>query len=175
MKYFTPEHYLRGNSTNAEEMRGIEEAWERALRAYRRRWNRIRHAFPKSVQRFMADSVCLHDAHVLSLTRSGKKLVMVLQMEPPSRDLVILAFQLAGELAIDKAALPIRGDSRIVAWLYEEWALDRRGQCWFDVLLSNGWSMKLPFRDFSYSIGEQLLPSSNGDRARSRPVVGSAG
>jgi hypothetical protein len=53
--------------------------------------------------------------------------------------------------------------------------LDRRGQCWFDVLLSNGWSMKLPVSDFSYSIGEQLLPSGNGDRAGSRTFVGSAG
>ena len=155
-------------------MRGIEDAWAHALRAYRRRWNRIRHAFPKSVQRFMADNVCLHDAHVLSLTRSGKKLVMVLQMEPPSRDLVILTFQLAGELAIDTAALPNRGDSPIVAWLYEEWDLDRGGQCWFDVLLSNGWSMKLPFRDFNYSIGEQLLPSGNGDKAGSSTVAVSA-
>src|SRR5437016_14342978 len=121
MKYFTPEHYLRGNSPSAKEMRGIEHAWERALRAYRRRWNRIRHAFPKSVQRFMAGSVCLHDARVLSPTRSGKKLAMILQMEPPSRDLMILTFQLAGELEIDTAALPIRGDSRTVAWLDEAW------------------------------------------------------
>src|SRR4051794_30583709 len=103
MKYFTPEHYLRGNSTKAEEMRGIEQAWERALRAYRRRWNRIRQAFPTSVQSFMADSVCLHDAHVLSLTRSGKQLVMILERESPSRDLVILTFQLAGDLEIDTA------------------------------------------------------------------------
>src|SRR5262249_50995475 len=124
---------------------------------------------------FVANHVCLHDAHVLSIIRSGKKLVMVLQMEPPSRDLVTLTFHLAGELEIDTAALPNRGDSRIVAWLYEEWDVDRRGQCWFEVLLSNGWSIKLPFRDFSYSIGEQLLPSDNGDRARRSAVVGPAG
>jgi len=176
MKYFTAEHYLRGNSTNEDDLRGIEEVWERALRAYRRRWNRIRHAFPRIVQHFVAKNVCLHDAHVLSMTRTGKKLVMVLEREPPSHDLVILTFTLAGELEIDMAALPVRRESGIVAWLYEEWDLDQRGQCFFEVLLSNGWSVKLPFRDFRYSIGEQLLPTSNGRRRRRRAsAAGSVG
>ena len=168
MKYFTPEHYVRGNSTNPDDLRGIEEAWERALRAYRRHWNRIRQAMPKAVQQFVAGNVCLHDANVLSMTRTGKKLVLVLEREQPPQDLVILTFTLAGDLEIDTAALPVRGESNVVAWLYEEWDLDRRGQRWFEVLLSNGCSVKLPFRDFRYSIGEQLLPTSNGHRERSR-------
>jgi hypothetical protein len=167
MKYFTPKHYPRGNSTNDIDARGIEEEWERALRGYRRHWNRIRHAFPKTVHRFMAENICLHEAHVLSITSDHKKLVMVLQMEPPSRELVMLSFTLSGDLEIDQAALPNRGESPIVAWLYEEWDLDPRGACWFEVLLSNGWALKLPFREFRYSISEQQLPFCNGQKQSS--------
>jgi hypothetical protein len=165
MRYFTPELYLRGNSANEEEVRGIEEDWERALRAYNRRWKKIRPLFPKGVQRFEEEGVCLHDAHLLSMTLHGKNLVLVLQMEPPSRKMVLLTFALTGEPDINTKALPDAPESGPVAWLYEEWALDRHGHWWFEVLLSNGWLVKLPFRDFHYQIGDQLLQTTDGEAA----------
>lgn len=164
MKFFTPEHLARGNSSDQDQLHGIEEAWERALLGYRRRWLKIRDAFPKSVQRFMDDNICLHDAQVLILARSGRKLVMVVQQEPPARNLVLLTFTLASAVEIDKAAMPTRGQSQIIAWLYEEWDLDRRGQYWFEVLLSNGWSVKFSFREFRFAMGEEILTTRNGEQ-----------
>ena len=165
MKYFTPELLDGFSSSDDDVADDANNGWERAIRAYNRRWKKIRAAFPKAVQRFNDDQVCLHDALILSLGRQNNAFVFVLQMEPPSQKLVILTFTLNGEPEIDTAALPGCESSGVVAWLYEEWDLDRRGQCWFEVLLSNGWSVKLPFREFRYLIGEQLLHLTNGQAA----------
>ena len=162
MKYFTPELLERVSSPDDDVADAADRDWERAIRAYNRRWRRIQAAFPRTVQRFDQDHICLHDALVLSLGRQNNTFVFVLQMEPPSQKLVILTFALNGEPEIDTTAFPSRDSSGVVAWLYEEWDLDRDKQRWFEVLLSNGWSVKLPFREFRYLIGEQLLHLSNG-------------
>ena len=52
-------------------------------------------------------------------------------------------------------------DSR-AAWRYEEFDVDRRGQCTFNVLLRNGWEVRLRFRDFQFLIAEEILPARNG-------------
>ena len=49
-----------------------------------------------------------------------------------------------------------------MTWLYEEWDVDRQGRRWFEVLLSNGWTVKLRFRDFQFLIVRQLSPTKNG-------------
>jgi hypothetical protein len=82
---------------------------------------------------------------------------MVLQPEPPAQTMVLLTFTLADELVIDTAALPSWA-STTVLWMYEEFDLDRRKRCTFEVLLTNGWSVKLVFRDFQYLIGQRLFP-----------------
>jgi len=165
MKYFTPELYLRGNSPDDTAVDGVEEAWERAIQRYRRRLAKIRAAFPEGWQRFRDDQVCLHDAQLLSLARQGSTVVFVLQQEAPLHNVVLLHFTLDGEPDIDPAALSGRQDRTFVTWMYEEFDLDRQGRCCFEVLLSNGWAVKLRFRDFHYLVGRALLPIENGRAA----------
>ncbi len=42
--------------------------------------------------------------------------------------------------------------------MYEEWDLDRQKRPTFEVLLGNGWLVKLRFRDFQYLIAQRLFP-----------------
>lgn len=167
MKYFTPEMYARGNSSDEAEARGVEEEWERALRRYERRWRKIRAAFPQAVHNFDEAGVCLHDAEVLHLARQRERLVMVLQLGPPSQTLVILLFTLTKDPVITTDVLPESVATRRPVWLYEEFDLDPRGHFCFNLLLSNGWEIRLRFRDFQFLIGQEILSGINGQTSQS--------
>lgn len=160
MKYFTPQLIARGNSPDPAIVQGVEADWERALRGYGRRWQKIKAAFPREVQRFDEEQVCLHDAQVISMGRQRDTFVMVLQPEAPAQDVVLLTFTLDGEPAIDPQALSGWDASGPVTWLYEEFDLDRSKRCWFEALLSNGWAVKLPFRDFQLLIAQKVFPAA---------------
>jgi len=162
MKYFTPELYARGNAAEDTVVQGVEADWERALKRYERRWRRIESAFPPGVRRFEAARICLHDAKVLHMAREENRFVIVLETEPPARNLAILTFTLTRDPAIQTEALPAELHTQRTCWLYEEFDLDRHKQCTFEVLLSNGWTVKLSFRDFHYLIAEQVFPAVNG-------------
>jgi hypothetical protein len=55
--------------------------------------------------------------------------------------------------------------------MYEEWDIDRRRRGCFAVLLSNGWTVELAFRDFHYLVVQQVIPSRNGQAALSFHAV----
>jgi hypothetical protein len=55
-----------------------------------------------------------------------------------------------------------RGATQPAYWLYEEFDVDRKQRCMFEVLLSNGWSVRLPFRDLDYLLTRTVLTSVNG-------------
>ncbi|MCI0462397.1 MAG: hypothetical protein L0Z62_36050 [Gemmataceae bacterium] len=158
MKYFTPELIHRGNSLDDDIADATEEEWERAIVRYHQRWRRIRTAFPKGAQRFEEERVCLHDARLLSIGRQGDTLVMVLQPEPPAQTVVILTITLDGEPVIDPQAVPDHNAKDWVLWMYEEFDLDRQKRCYFEVLFTNGWSVRVRFRAFQYQIVQRLFP-----------------
>jgi hypothetical protein len=158
MKYFTPELLREVQSDDEDVSADAHDKWDRAIARYHRHWRKIRAAFPKSVQRFNDDSVCLHDAEVLSIGREGDQFVMVLQPEPPAQTMVVLTFTLDDESVIDPQALPGREGRTWAHWMYEEWDLDRQKRPTFEVLLGNGWSVKLRFRDFQYLIAQRIFP-----------------
>jgi hypothetical protein len=158
MKYFTPELLGQVQSDDDDVMAAAHDEWERAIIRYRRRWRKIHDVLPHSVQKFHDDWVCLHDAELLSMGRQGDQFVMVLQPEPPAKTLVVLTFTLEGDPVIDPIALADGTPGDYVIWLYEEFDLDRQKRCVFEVLLSNGWSVKLRFRDFHYLIADRLFP-----------------
>src|SRR5439155_2117964 len=103
--------------------------------------------------------------------QSGATLVMILQREAPARDVVLLTFTLTEDPVIDRKAISGHGDGNRVTWLYEEWDVDRRGRCWFEVLLSNGWSVRLCFSDFQFLVLPQILPARSGPARRRKTAV----
>ena len=171
MRYFTPELYARGNSASEAAARGVEEAWEGALRRYQRRWSRIRAGFPQTVRDFDEAQVCLHDAEVLQLARQGKRFIMVLQPGPPAQSLVILMFALTEEPIIVTDVLPETVRTRRLVWLYEEFDRDRGGKRSFEVLLGNGWEIRLRFQGFQFLVGQTILSATNGQTGQSAANV----
>ncbi len=139
--------------------RRAHDDWEVALKRYRQREERIKAWLPDGVRRFIDAHVCLHDARLLNMGRQEDTFVMILEMEPPSRDLVILTFTLDGEFRIADARLKYNSAADVVTWMYEEWNMDRRRRCCFAVLLSNGWTVELACRDFHYLIVQQVIRS----------------
>ena len=162
MKYFTVELLNRLRSDNEDESALCHDDWEMALKRYRQREQRIKPAMPKSVGRFVDTHLCLHDARLLSMGRQDDTLVMVLEMEPPSRELVILTFTLDGAFHISEETLKGKSIAGIITWMYEEWNIDRRRRCCFSVLLCNGWMVDLAFRDFHYLFVQQVIAGQNG-------------
>ena len=158
MKYFTPAILNRLQSDDEDVFASAHDEWETAIVRYRRRWAKIKNEFPESVRRFKQARVCLHDAELLSMGREGEALVMVLQPEPPAETITILTFTLDGEPTIDPAGLPGWESTDYAVWLYEEFDLDRQKRPQFEVLFSNGWSVKLRFHDFHYQIAQRLFP-----------------
>jgi hypothetical protein len=64
MKYFTPELYLRFNSSDEKEADLAEVAWDNAIQSYKRRLKDNRSKMPPNV-RTLAEKSCFHDAVVL--------------------------------------------------------------------------------------------------------------
>jgi hypothetical protein len=171
MRYFTPELLSRIRSLDEDVSAAAHQEWERALVNYQRRWAKIKAAFPEGVRRFEEDPVCLHDAQVLSMGQQGDTFAIVSQLEPPSRQLVVLTFTLDEEPIIETTAFPGKKESSYISWMYEEFDVDRRKKCWFRLLLSNGWVVKLCFRDFQCLIAQTILPVTNGHVRRVSPAA----
>jgi hypothetical protein len=109
MKYFTVELLNRFRSVDEDVSAFAHDDWEAALKRYRQREERIKSALPDRVRRFVDAHVCLHDARLLNMGRQDDTFVMILEMEPPSRRLVILTFTLDGKLRIADTTLKNKG------------------------------------------------------------------
>jgi hypothetical protein len=160
MKYFTPELLNRVRSRDDDVSGPAHADWERAIKRYHRRWRQIQARFPVSVQRFR-QQLCLHDAQVLGMAQHDAEFLMVVQLEPPAQTLVFLTFTLPENPQNDRNALLGGPDSSYLTWMYEEFDLDRQQNCYFEVLLSNGWAVRLRFRDFKFLTGDNLLSARN--------------
>jgi hypothetical protein len=171
MKYFTVALLNRFRSEDEGVSARAHRDWEAALTHYRQREKQIKATLPEGVRRFVDAHVCLHDALLLNMGRQGDIFVIVLEMEPPSQNLVILTFTLDGEPRIANTALKGKTAGETVTWMYEEWNVDRRRRGCFAVLLSNGWTVELTFRDFAYLIVKQVVPSGKGQANLSSTTV----
>jgi hypothetical protein len=162
MKYFTPAILNRIRSEHEDVSEEAHDEWDRATERYRRRVRRILPAMPEGTRRFKANHICLHDADVPSMGRTGDTFVILLETEPPASKPVVLTFTPRGEPAIETDTLIGSRASGPFHWMYEEWDLDRDKRPTFEVLFSNGWLVKLPFRAFHDLIAEPVAPSLNG-------------
>lgn len=169
MRYFTPELIVRVASEDDDVGIPAYDEWEAALAKYRRRIEKILGALPAEAHRFREERVCLHDARLVRMGRHGDRFLMVLDAEPPATTTVNLEFTLVGDPVIDPKALPYGGSGDFAMWMYEEFDIDRRGNCWFEVLLTNGWSVKVQFSDFRFAVYERLFPVTPKPAEQSQP------
>jgi hypothetical protein len=169
MKYFTPARYLRlGNLTDERAFLAGHEDWERAIADYKAHLQRIRGRLPAALRR-LVESVYLHDARVVDMHQGQRsRLTITLQPESLPSQRVVLAYSLVEPPVIDAVALPEEARSEPLEWLYDELDVKpadkagRRGAVQqvfqHDILLSNGWEMRLHFRAVTVRRPQALIP-----------------
>ena len=159
MKFFTPEMFIRLHASDPDAADQADEAWEAVLSRYRRRLDRIHLILPRAI-RHLASDLLLHDADVLNLAHENGRFVIVLRLSAPPCRTVILTYRLVSDPKIDIAALPSLSCSSEVKWLYDEGdVVAGKKQYRHNILLSNGWELRLQFREVNIFEAVGLLPS----------------
>jgi hypothetical protein len=181
MKYFTPERYLRlGNLSEERAFRAAHKEWERAVAHYKSHLQRVQGDLPSGLRRLI-ESVYLHDAKVLDMWQGQvSRFTITLQPESTPSQLVVLAYSLVGPPRVQRDVLPDTVRSQPVTWLYDELDVeqstaDGKGShekvnaltIVHDVLLSNGWEIRLRSRDVVVTRPIRLIPAPpDEDRSR---------
>src|SRR5206468_6101613 len=113
--------------------------------------------------RLIQESYHLHDARVCSIGQDGPSFVLVLRLDTPPHSLLTFTLDLLGKSVIDPTARPreLRSTGEVVAWQYDELELlagQPRTWSW-SILLSNGWEVRLDFRDVQVQEAQAILPA----------------
>jgi hypothetical protein len=166
MKYFTPELIERLGSSDDAIADAAQAEWEDAVDRHEAQLQAIRPHLPPALAHLW-DNYHLHDADVLAMGRQGCSLLIVLRLDVPPRDLLVLNYELAEDPKIDPDHLPAEARCPLPQWLYDEigWVPGSPGYATHTVLFSNGWQIELHLRDLQVMPVQPLLPDS------SAPVV----
>jgi hypothetical protein len=170
MKYFTPERYLcLGNLDDEKDFLAAQQQWEDAIADYRKQFQRIRKQLPRGL-RTLVESVYLHDARVLTMHSLEQDFFVTLQPPSTPEHLVVLSYSLVEEPIVEQQVLPPERCREPIEWLYDELDLDRpegprglparEGKPTFrhDILLSNGWEVRLHFRSARVKRPLRIIP-----------------
>jgi hypothetical protein len=125
MKYLTPELYATINEANENEADAAYEQWDAAGAAARARLRQIEGKLPPKMQQ-LCDTLCLHDAEIVSVDFSGgangdRTPVALISVRQDNR-LVCLVYDLYAEPKIATpvaSAAFVRGSDQR-QWLYDE-------------------------------------------------------
>ncbi len=166
MQYFTPELFVRLQTfRDATELNAVHAEWDSALARYREQVRDIEPLLSPSLQRFLKE-FCLHDAAILAMDRGPRTLTITLRLDPPQPFLLTLTYSLVDEPEINRSALPAEYRSPQPLWLYEELSIapatsPKQGGTIYqhDILLSNGWEVRLRFWKLAFSKREALFPA----------------
>jgi hypothetical protein len=159
MKYFTPELIHAYGSDDPAVWREAERRWDAACTVYAAHLDAIKPNFPPGLRR-LEENFNLHDAVVQGLGQRDGKLLIVVQLDRPPQPLLILAYDLVGEPQIREDALhpEDRSSGSQVDWQHDE-IEQSSGSAWqHTILLSNGWEVRIPFRDVQVEEVAALLP-----------------
>jgi hypothetical protein len=187
MRHFTPQRYLQlGNLSDEKAFRAAHDDWEGAVQGYQDHLRQIREELPAGLRQLI-ESVYLHDARVLDMWPGRRsRFTITLQPESDPSHLVILVYSLEEPAAIIQDVLPASVRSEPVAWLYDELNVERPGNgaggsagrqpvlYTHDILLSNGWEVRLRFRSVTVSRPVSLIPTTDRTSAAQAAVSRSA-
>ncbi len=160
MNYFTRERYLALQERGDEAMDAADAAWAEAVERYDADLQTVRPEMPESV-RELVDGFSLHDARLLSMGRRGDTFVISLQLDASPNELLTITYSLAGAPAIKQDLFPWVTPAAAPAWLCEEMELVRDGELRHfahSILFSNGWEIRLPFRQVQVSTAYPTFP-----------------
>ncbi|HEV3259333.1 MAG TPA: hypothetical protein VG013_20875 [Gemmataceae bacterium] len=159
MKYFTPQLYERLQNADPAVMDAVDADWEAASARYEQRRLVVGAALAPVLTRF--EGILLHDATVLGISRRGAEFSILLLKDLPPWDLVTLTYTLTDEPYIDKNAVSSAHQSGVMQFEYDEFdVIEERGRnhCTHSILFSNGWEIRLRFRDVQVSLAQPVYP-----------------
>jgi hypothetical protein len=162
MKYFTPERIARYGSEDSAAWHAAEKEWEAAGDRYVAYLDTVRPEFPAGLRK-IDESYYLHDAVIRGMGQEGRSFVIVLQLDTPPHSLLTFTYDLVDDPVIDREALPAdyRSTGPVVDWQYDE--IERvpgEPVTWRQsILLSNGWEVRLHFRDVKVQEAQAILPA----------------
>jgi hypothetical protein len=178
MRYFTAERYLGlGNLKDEKAFLVAQGEWENAVDGYRKHFQQIRNELPAGLRRLI-ESVYLHDARVLDIWQGAvSRLTITLQPESDRAHLAVLHYSLVQPPSVKQGILPSTACSEPATWLYDELdtvnlASNGRKRKHIaatrvfvhDILLSNGWEIRLLFRDVTVSRPVPLIPDGSQEK-----------
>ncbi len=159
MRFFTPELYIKFNSSDEDVADLANEAWEKALQDYQHHLDTNRDLMPSQVRKL--SELCLHDAEVLGFNQELQSAffspdpfwpaslwsavaILSLKQDKTIWSLIYVLWDGVREYPI-KEEWPF--DKSRKHWLYDEvdLAADHRGSFLHRILFSDGSIIEIPF------------------------------
>ncbi len=154
MKYFTPELYLLGSSSNETEVDRAEAAWDLAIHQYQQYLKAHRSEMPANV-RELADS-CFHDASLLDwrIHEFGPRRRMATVSLEQRHEIIEIIYFVWSTPRRTRRRKTWPFSPKEVCWLYDEIEIVDDSPVHFPsfgyiqrVLLSDGSELEIPFSD----------------------------
>jgi hypothetical protein len=168
MKYFTPErHVALQDFSSGATMNAADAAWQEAVDRYAVYCDSVEPLLPPGFRKMQSDYY-LHDAVVTGMGRRGDHFVIVLRLDSPPNDLLLMEYDLIAEPILNAEALPPQYRSKgKVQWLHDEAELTATAPAGnlHSILLSNGWEVRLPFKDVRVDQAHALIPAPRDSHA----------
>lgn len=173
MKYFTPELYVRFNSTDDAEADRADAEWEHAIRQYNQYLREHRGKMPANV-RMLAEKCCFHDAALLgwqtheprSAPGSGSRRMLTIGLQQDN-EMIVLYYFLSNSPKETKRrkSWPFSLESK--HWLYDEIAVaqesvsaDSEHEFVHRILWSDGSELDIPFADVMVDRYPSMTPAT---------------
>jgi hypothetical protein len=161
MKYFTPDRLSRYGADEPVVYQPATKEWDQVCQRYGSYIDSIKEQMTPGL-RNIEESYFLHDAKIRAMGKQGRSFVITVQLDNPPHSLVTFTFDLLDEPVINTAALPpeLRSTGHVVEWQYDELELlSGEPPSWsWSILLSNGWEVKLHFRDVQVLELQAMIP-----------------
>jgi hypothetical protein len=159
MKFFTRDLYRRCQSRDESILDAACAEWEQANEAYARHLAAQEVGWPPHLRQF-AD-LLLHDAKVQSIARQDHRLILVLHKDIPPREVVILRCDLIGDPTVEPFAEFPADWNRPTPFQFDEIdyeKIDNEDIYCQSIVFSNGWEMRLRFRDVQTTVAQATHP-----------------
>ncbi len=172
MNYFTPERYHALQNFDEAAMNAADADWEEAAERYNAYLDTILPELPEPVRQLL-QGFYLHDANVLSMGQREDVFVIVLQLDVPPHDLLTITYTLAEPPLILQGVLPPEDCSPQPGWMHEELEMVCNGTdktYLHSVLLSNGWELRLAFREVKMATAYPYYPLRGARQPASVPA-----